>query len=165
MDVRKATRDYITKMVSDVPGMKVFLLDNETVRRWSPSPCAGPRTARALTAGPATARGLAARAVAAPQTVTVSLVYSQTEILSKEVLLIEKLGQPSTRMKHMNAIVFVRPTLENVRMLMDELRDPKYNDYYICAEPARARAARRWPRALTLQPGMLGRGGVRRFRL
>ena len=36
MDVRKATRDYITKMVSDVPGMKVFLLDNETVRCWSP---------------------------------------------------------------------------------------------------------------------------------
>jgi len=153
MDVRKATRDYITKMVSDVPGMKVFLLDNETVRCWSPSMAQDPSAAGANRRS-SYQFGLAVRAVAAPQTVTVSLVYSQTEILSKEVLLIEKLGQPSTRMKHMNAIVFVRPTLENVRMLMDELRDPKYNEYYICTEPLRACAARLRSNALTFQPGV-----------
>lgn len=31
MDVIKATRDYITKMVHSLPGMKVLLLDEETV--------------------------------------------------------------------------------------------------------------------------------------
>jgi vacuolar protein sorting-associated protein 45 len=63
----------------------------------------------------------------------VSLVYSQTDILSKEVLLVEGIGTSTTRMKHMNAIVFVRPTLDSIRKLVDELRDPKFNDYYICA--------------------------------
>lgn len=32
MDVRKSMQNYINKMISDVPEMKVLLLDEETVR-------------------------------------------------------------------------------------------------------------------------------------
>jgi hypothetical protein len=31
MDVIQAIQDYITKMIANIPGMKVFLLDEETV--------------------------------------------------------------------------------------------------------------------------------------
>ena len=53
----------------------------------------------------------------------------------------EALGKSSTRMKHMNAIVFCRPTTESIRKLVDELRDPKYNEYYICTFAAGGRAS------------------------
>lgn len=33
MDVLKAVQTYVQKMVTDVPGMKVLLLDAHTVRR------------------------------------------------------------------------------------------------------------------------------------
>lgn len=37
MDVTKAVQTYLFKMISQVPGMKVLLLDSHTVRRLSPS--------------------------------------------------------------------------------------------------------------------------------
>ena len=79
--------------------------------------------------------------LASAQTQILGLVYSQSDIISKEVLLVEALGKSSTRMKHMNAIVFCRPTTESIRKLVDELRDPKYNEYYICTFAAGGRAS------------------------
>ena len=63
------------------------------------------------------------------------MVYSQTEILQKEVFLVEKLQKAKRdKMQHMKAVVFVRPTQQNVMQLVDELRDPKYGEYYICTQ-------------------------------
>lgn len=36
MDVTKAVQTYLFKMISQVPGMKVLLLDSHTVSRLSP---------------------------------------------------------------------------------------------------------------------------------
>ncbi|KAF9408084.1 hypothetical protein HW555_012106 [Spodoptera exigua] len=63
----------------------------------------------------------------------VSMVFSQSEILQKEVYLFERIDSHSKwdNMKHMKCIVFVRPTSENISLLSRELRYPKYGVYFI----------------------------------
>ncbi|XP_064402056.1 vacuolar protein sorting-associated protein 45-like [Halichondria panicea] len=62
----------------------------------------------------------------------VSMVYSQSEILQKEVYLFELLSNPGREsMKHLSAICFVRPTQENIERLTDELKSPKYSSYFV----------------------------------
>lgn len=62
------------------------------------------------------------------------MVYTQSEILQKEVYLFERLDAKSSDepMKHLKCIVFVRPTKDNVILLSNELRNPRYGMYYIC---------------------------------
>lgn len=54
----------------------------------------------------------------------------------KEVYLFEKIDAPvrSEALKHLKCIVFIRPTKENVALLCNELRNPKYGIYYICTQ-------------------------------
>ncbi|NWT45375.1 VPS45 protein, partial [Chroicocephalus maculipennis] len=60
------------------------------------------------------------------------MVYTQSEILQKEVYLFERLDSPNREaMKHLKAICFLRPTKENVEFLIQELRRPKYSIYFI----------------------------------
>eukprot|EP01134_Creolimax_fragrantissima_P003495 CFRG3495T1 len=95
MNVIKAMREYITKVVSEASGMKVFLLDKET-------------------------------------TGMVSIVYTQSEILQKEVYLVDRLETPNREtMSHLKAMCFLRPTAKNIDLLCRELRCPKYGQYYI----------------------------------
>ncbi|XP_077988672.1 vacuolar protein sorting-associated protein 45-like [Glandiceps talaboti] len=62
----------------------------------------------------------------------VSMVYSQSEILQKEVYLFERIDSPNREsMKHLKCICFVRPTRENIELLCHELKAPKYNLYFI----------------------------------
>ncbi|KNC75018.1 vacuolar protein sorting-associated protein 45 [Sphaeroforma arctica JP610] len=62
----------------------------------------------------------------------VSIVYTQSEILQKEVYLVDRLETPNREtMTHLKAICFLRPTPENVTILCRELRKPKYGQYYI----------------------------------
>ncbi|KAI8793205.1 vacuolar protein sorting-associated protein 45 [Biomphalaria glabrata] len=62
----------------------------------------------------------------------VSMVYAQSEILQKEVYLFERIDTAGREtMKHLNCIVFLRPTKENVDLLAQELRMPKYGLYFI----------------------------------
>ncbi|XP_025077433.1 vacuolar protein sorting-associated protein 45-like [Pomacea canaliculata] len=62
----------------------------------------------------------------------VSMVYAQSEILQKEVYLFERIDSPGREtMKHLNCIAFLRPTKENVELLAQELRIPKYGLYFI----------------------------------
>ncbi|XP_054856227.1 vacuolar protein sorting-associated protein 45 [Eublepharis macularius] len=62
----------------------------------------------------------------------VSMVYTQSEILQKEVYLFERIDSANREnMKHLKAICFLRPTKENVEHLIQELRRPKYSIYFI----------------------------------
>uniref|UniRef100_A0A672JUD0 Vacuolar protein sorting-associated protein 45 n=1 Tax=Sinocyclocheilus grahami TaxID=75366 RepID=A0A672JUD0_SINGR len=62
----------------------------------------------------------------------VSVVYTQSEILQKEVYLFERIDSKNRdNMKHLKAICFLRPTKENVEHLIQELRRPKYSVYFI----------------------------------
>eukprot|EP01116_Phalansterium_solitarium_P000020 TRINITY_DN10010_c0_g1_i1.p1 TRINITY_DN10010_c0_g1~~TRINITY_DN10010_c0_g1_i1.p1 ORF type:complete len:557 (-),score=183.72 TRINITY_DN10010_c0_g1_i1:46-1716(-) len=95
MNVVQAIQDYVTKMISNIPGMKVLLLDKET-------------------------------------TGIVSMVYSRTLILQKEVYLFEKIDNTTRElMAHLKCIAFLRPTLENQKLLEQELRNPKYGEYHL----------------------------------
>ncbi|XP_030042825.1 vacuolar protein sorting-associated protein 45 isoform X2 [Microcaecilia unicolor] len=62
----------------------------------------------------------------------VSMVYTQSEILQKEVYLFERIDSLNREtMKHLKAICFLRPTKENVDYLIQELRKPKYSIYFL----------------------------------
>lgn len=61
----------------------------------------------------------------------ISMVYSQSEILEKDVFLVESLGVSHERMTHLKAAVFIRPTAYNLETLKRELKDPKYGEYHI----------------------------------
>ncbi|CDS02676.1 hypothetical protein LRAMOSA00081 [Lichtheimia ramosa] len=95
MDVVKAVQHYVEKMINDVPGMKVLLLDTMT-------------------------------------TPIVSLVTTQSNLLTKECYLIDRIDNRNReKMKHLKCICFLRPTPETLRYLIDELREPAYGDYYL----------------------------------
>lgn len=62
----------------------------------------------------------------------VSMVYTQSEILQKEVYLFERIDTTHREsMKHLKALCFLRPTKENVEYLIKELRRPKYSVYFL----------------------------------
>ncbi|XP_013378687.1 vacuolar protein sorting-associated protein 45 [Lingula anatina] len=62
----------------------------------------------------------------------VSMVYAQSEILQKEVYLFERIDSSAREtMKHLKCVCFLRPTKENVDLLQQELRSPKYGLYFI----------------------------------
>lgn len=62
------------------------------------------------------------------------MVYSQSEILQREVYLFERIDMiaDSESMKHLKCIVFLRPTKENISLLSRELQNSRYGVYYIC---------------------------------
>lgn len=67
------------------------------------------------------------------QTSIVSMAFSQTEMLQKEVYLFERIdsGRSNERLKYLKCIVFIRPTRDNITRLSNELKSPKYGSYFI----------------------------------
>lgn len=63
----------------------------------------------------------------------ISCSYAQSEMMQKEVYLFERIDSNVHReaIKFLKCIVFLRPTSENVQLLSEELRAPKYAQYYI----------------------------------
>ena len=61
----------------------------------------------------------------------VSMVYTQSQILEKEVYLVETLGNDHERMLHLKAAVFVRPSRTNADLLKREFRDPRFGEYHL----------------------------------
>ncbi|XP_078047888.1 vacuolar protein sorting 45 [Augochlora pura] len=63
----------------------------------------------------------------------VSLLYSQWEIFMKEVFLFERIDANGRKegLKHLKCIVFIRPTKDNIDLLCEELRCPRYGMYNI----------------------------------
>eukprot|EP00053_Salpingoeca_punica_P013500 m.122115 g.122115 ORF g.122115 m.122115 type:complete len:553 (+) comp16218_c0_seq1:187-1845(+) len=60
-----------------------------------------------------------------------SMAFSQSEILQKDVFLFERITNPREPMHHLTAICFLRPTQASIDALATELRHPKYGHYYI----------------------------------
>uniref|UniRef100_A0A6B2ELS1 Vacuolar protein sorting-associated protein 45 n=1 Tax=Phlebotomus kandelakii TaxID=1109342 RepID=A0A6B2ELS1_9DIPT len=63
----------------------------------------------------------------------VSMAFSQSDMLQKDVFLFERIDSPrsSERLKHLKCIVFLRPNKNNIALLSHELRSPKYGSYYV----------------------------------
>eukprot|EP01132_Coremiostelium_polycephalum_P000849 gene849-1058_t len=95
MNVISAIQEYIKRMLNNIQGMKVLILDKETA-------------------------GI------------ISMVYSQSEILQKEVFLFEMIDNKSSeKMLHMKGVFFIRPSRDNIDTIVDQLKDPKYSKYHI----------------------------------
>ena len=75
--------------------------------------------------------GMKALILDAVTTRVVSMVYSQTQILEKEVYLVEQLGKRHEPMTHLKAAMFIQPTETNYDLLLKELKDPKFKEYHI----------------------------------
>lgn len=57
---------------------------------------------------------------------------TQSALLSHEVYLVDRLDNPAReKMRHLRCICFVRPSPDSVQFMIDELRDPKYGEYYV----------------------------------
>lgn len=92
-----SVRDYINRMLQDISGMKVLILDSETVSN-------------------------------------VSIVYSQSELLQKEVFLVEMIDSISVSkesMSHLKAVYFIRPTSDNIQKLRYQLANPRFGEYHL----------------------------------
>ncbi|PKA58424.1 Vacuolar protein sorting-associated protein 45 like [Apostasia shenzhenica] len=88
-------RDYMGRMLQDISGMKVLILDSQTVS-------------------------------------IVSVAYSQSYLLQKEVFLVELVDSISKEsMVHLKAVYFIRPTSENIQHLRRQLANPKFGEYHL----------------------------------
>ncbi|XP_055833150.1 vacuolar protein sorting-associated protein 45 homolog isoform X1 [Solanum dulcamara] len=97
MVVVAAVRDYINRMLQDISGMKVLILDSSTVS-------------------------------------SVSVVYSQSELLKKEVFLVElvdSISMSKESMSHLKAVYFLRPTSENIQHMRRQLAKPRFGEYHL----------------------------------
>lgn len=64
-----------------------------------------------------------------------SVVYSQSELLQKEVFLVEladSISKSKESMSHLKAIYFLRPTSENIQHLRRQLASPRFGEYHLC---------------------------------
>ncbi|XVF37111.1 hypothetical protein REPUB_Repub19eG0117500 [Reevesia pubescens] len=92
-----AVRDYVNRMLQDISGMKVLILDSQTVS-------------------------------------IVSVVYSQSELLQKEVFLVEfidSIAKSKESMSHLKAVYFLRPTPENIQYMRRHLSSPRFGEYHL----------------------------------
>lgn len=64
-------------------------------------------------------------------TQVVAMVYSQSQILEKEVYLVEKLDADHEPMQHLKAVCFIRPTRENIQVLSAEIAQPRFAEYHV----------------------------------
>lgn len=63
----------------------------------------------------------------------ISVAMSQSELLQKEVFLVEKVdAQAKETMGHLKAVTFLRPTAENIQHLKRHLHNPRFGEYHLC---------------------------------
>ncbi|XP_071939437.1 vacuolar protein sorting-associated protein 45 homolog isoform X2 [Coffea arabica] len=92
-----AARDYINRILQDISGMKILILDSATVS-------------------------------------IVSVAYSQSELLQKEVFLVEfvdSISMSKEPMSHLKAVYFLRPTSENIQLMRRQLAKPRFGEYHL----------------------------------
>uniref|UniRef100_A0AC35TQV1 Vacuolar protein sorting-associated protein 45 n=1 Tax=Rhabditophanes sp. KR3021 TaxID=114890 RepID=A0AC35TQV1_9BILA len=63
----------------------------------------------------------------------VSCTYSQSEMMQKEVYLFDRIDATTQgdALKYVKAVVFLRPTTKNIQLLCEEVKNPKYSQYYV----------------------------------
>mmetsp|Transcript_23098 Transcript_23098/g.32544 ORF Transcript_23098/g.32544 Transcript_23098/m.32544 type:complete len:585 (+) Transcript_23098:177-1931(+) len=98
-----------------------------------------------LVTGDGRCNGMKALLLDASTTQIVSCVYSQSEVLSREVYLVSRLDdvtninnatkqsniKDSAPVGHLKAIVYLRPTDINAGLLVKELKRPRFGEYHI----------------------------------
>lgn len=64
----------------------------------------------------------------------ISSIFSQSDLLPKEIYLFEKIDTIGNKepINFMKCVSLLRPTKENINLLCNELRNPKFGQYYLC---------------------------------
>jgi vacuolar protein sorting-associated protein 45 len=122
-------RDYIDRMLHDVSGMKVLVLDPQTVRASPQNP--SPGSLRSSAGDPI----YLTRSAGSFQVEMVSVVYSQSDLLRKEVFLVETVDDASSSrasMAHLKAVFFFRPSSDNIQKLRRHLAAPRFAECHLC---------------------------------
>lgn len=65
-------------------------------------------------------------------TAIISICYTQSQLLAKEIYLIDRVETAREKMKHLKCIAFLRPTPMSIQHLTQELRDPAFGEYHLC---------------------------------
>lgn len=61
------------------------------------------------------------------------MAFSQSELLQKEVFLVETVESAAKEsMTHLKAVCFLRPTSENIQHLKRVLSNPRFGEYHLC---------------------------------
>lgn len=63
----------------------------------------------------------------------ISMCYTQSQLLSNDVILVELIEKQATLnpMKHLQCVCYLKPTAESIQHLIRELKNPHYNSYQI----------------------------------
>ena len=61
----------------------------------------------------------------------ISMVYTQSKILEREVFLTASLADARETMMHLKGVIFCRPTRSNVQAIRAELKQPHYGEYHV----------------------------------
>lgn len=62
----------------------------------------------------------------------VSTAVTQSSLLNHEIYLIDRIDNAAReKMRHLRCLCMVRPSPESIQLLVDELRDPRYGEYYV----------------------------------
>ncbi|KAF8586314.1 vacuolar protein sorting-associated protein 45 [Ramaria rubella] len=62
----------------------------------------------------------------------ISLASTQSTLLSHQIYLTDRIDNKNRdRMAHLKCVCFLRPSSESLEALADELREPKYGEYYL----------------------------------
>ena len=61
----------------------------------------------------------------------ISVIFSQSKLFKNDVYLIQRITDKGEKMLHLKAVYFVRPTEENIKLILNELKDPKYMEYHL----------------------------------
>lgn len=148
MDVVKAVQTYLARLVAEVPGMKVLLLDAHTVRHPPPlahadSPVGtdAHRVARHDPDGAARARDIPDGPV---RKVRLALP-SSPDALPTDKRPHDRHSQTRQPLNHLHCIAFVRPTRQNIAHIRSELAQPRYGSYWLC-ERRSLRSHPCWPK-------------------
>lgn len=160
MDVLKAIQSYVNKAVSETSGIKVLLLDAETVRSLSllsfPSLIDTPHLSSLLSQLSLPNGGLD------KQTPIISLATTQSHLLQHEIYLTDRIDNPSRavpsaalsnpsassssvaypptasrgveRLPHLKCVCILRPTDESIEQCERELREGRYGGYWLCTQ-------------------------------
>ena len=61
-----------------------------------------------------------------------SAATTQSALLNHSVYLTDRVdNQQREKMRHLRCLCFVRPSSESIQFLIDELREPRYGEYFI----------------------------------
>lgn len=60
---------------------------------------------------------------------SVALAFS--EIMDRELFLVERIKSAREPLKHLSSVFFIQPSAENITLISEELKNPRYASYYI----------------------------------